>query len=328
MKKKSLLILIVPIALGIFFSVSVLYYSTLDFNIGIGDKSSEYHDSINSRSENLKLSAVDSKIYISGNSGWVAFKNAGNCTGSGTDSDPYVIKDLVLDSGGQGDGIKIEDSDVYFKIENSTIYNSGTILFDAGGIRLVNVTNGIVTNNTITSIYKGIYIEQSDNIIISGNRANNNSYNGIYLWYSMNIIVSGNIVNNNGNDGIQIHDNSNNINVSGNIVNNNYDDGIYLIYSIDNIITGNTINNNGDDGIFLLGSNINIVSGNTLIGNQDCITEQDSQGNVFSDNGSCSYGEEGTTPAIPGYNLLFLIGTLSALSFIILKKIKRTSKIK
>lgn len=107
----------------------------------------------------MKLSDVDSKIFISGNSGWVDFKNAGNCTGSGIDSDPYVIENLVIDSGGPGNSIEIEDSYVYFKIENCTIYNCGTTNVDDGGIRLVNVTNGIVTNNTIISIYTGISVE-------------------------------------------------------------------------------------------------------------------------------------------------------------------------
>jgi hypothetical protein len=130
MKKKSNLNLIAPIILSIFFTVSVLFYSTLGFNAGTGDKFSDYPETINSGSENLKLSDVDSKIYISGNSGWVDFKNAGNCTGSGSDSDPYVIEDLVIDSGGPGNIIEIEDSYVYFKIENCTIYNTGTTNVD------------------------------------------------------------------------------------------------------------------------------------------------------------------------------------------------------
>ncbi len=231
----------------------------------------------------------------------------------------------MIDSEGPGNCIEIEDSYVYFKIENCTIYNSGTSFVDDGGIRLVNVTYGIVNNNTCTSIYRGISVGQSDNLIISGNRANNNSENGIYLWYSMNSIVSGNIVNNNGNDGIYLHDNCYNNTVSGNTVNNNTDDGIYIIYGIDNNITGNTINYNGDDGIFLRGSNTNIVSGNTFIGNQECITEEDCRDNVFSDNGSCNYGEG--DGIIPGYNLFFLLGTLVALSIIIQKKFLKSSKL-
>ncbi len=276
--------------------------------------------------KNLKISKLSSKIHIIGNSGWFDFKNAGNCIGTGISSDPYIIEDLVIDSGGPGNCIEIEDSDVYFKIENCTIYNSGSTFFGDGGIRLVNVTYGIVTNNTCTSIYKGIYVGESDNIIISGNRANNNSDNGIYLWYSMNSIISGNIVNYNGNDGIYLHDNCYKNNVSGNTVNNNNDDGIYIIYSNDNNITGNIINNNGDDGIFLRGSNNNIVSGNTLIGNQECITEEECQENVFNDNGSCNYGEGDKVPVIQGYNIIFLFGALLVLSIILQKKMMKSLK--
>ena len=293
----------------------------INSKIGNNVKDREYSE--NSRT--LKTSATSEKIHIIGNSGWVDFKNAGQCTGSATYSNPYVIEDLVIDSEGPGNCIEIEDSYVYFKIENCTIYNSGTSFVDDGGIRFVNVTYGIVTNNTCTSIHRGISVGQCDNLIISGNRANNNSENGIHLWHCLNNIVSENIVNDNGNDGIYLHDNCYNNTVSGNTVNNNYDDGIYIIYGIDNNITGNTISYNGDDGIFLRGSNTNIVSGNTFIGNQECITEADCRENVFSDNCSCNYGEG--DGIIPGYNLFFLLGTLVALSTIISRKIKKSSKL-
>ena len=313
---------IIKIKLILLITFGIVLPIIISVNLG---KYSKFQDDFSIDLKNLKISNLSSKIHIIGNSGWIDFKNAGNCTGSGTSSDPYIIEDLVIDSGGSGTCIEIEDSDVYFKIENCTLYNSGTSIVGDGGIKLINVTYGILTNNTCTSIYKGIYVGNSDNIIISGNRANNNSFNGIYLWYSTNSIISGNIVKYNGNDGIYVHDNCYKNNVSGNIVNNNNDDGIYIVYSNENNITGNTINNNNDDGIFLLGSNNNIISGNTLIGNQECIKEEDCQGNVFNDNGSCNYGE-GETQAIEGYNIIFLFGALVVLSIILQKKMVRSIK--
>jgi len=67
---------------------------------------------MNSKNENLKISATSGIIYINGNSEWVDFKNAGKCTGQGTYSDPYIIEDLEIDSEGSGRIITIIDSDV------------------------------------------------------------------------------------------------------------------------------------------------------------------------------------------------------------------------
>ncbi len=69
-------------------------------------------------------------------------------------------------------------------------------------------------------------------------------------------------------------------------------------------------------------SNNNVISGNSLIGNRECIIQQNSKGNQFSDNGSCTYGQGGGT--IPGYNLFFLLGVLSIVVIILSKKLKKS----
>jgi len=46
-------------------------------------------------------------------------------------------------------------------------------------------------------------------------------------------------------------------------------------------------------GIFLYYSHDNTISGNTIEGNNRCIQEIECLRNEFSDNGSCTYGEEG-----------------------------------
>ena len=261
----------------------------------------------------LKSSAISGKIHIDNN--WTAAKGVGICTGFGTYSEPYVIEDFIIDVGGPGSCITVENSTEFFRIENCTLFNSGTPILIDGGIKLINVKNGIIVDNNCTLNYKGIYVENSDNITITGNDLNENDDDGIYLWYSRNITVSGNTVNTNGDDGIYLHDNCNNNTVSGNSVNNNGDDGIYLWLCNENRITGNTVNNNIADGLYLRNSDNNIVSGNTLIGNTNCIVEELSSGNEFSDNGSCTYGEG--DGAIPGYNLFFIFGLCSVLLAII-----------
>jgi len=55
-------------------------------------------------------------------------------------------------------------------------------------------------------------------------------------------------------------------------------------------------------------SNFNMVSGNTLIGNDECIVEENCQGNTFSDNGECTYGQgNGGIPI----EIIFLISVIS-----------------
>ena len=78
----------------------------------------DYRDQINSDNNNPKIAKISERIHIEGNSGWVDFSNAGNCTGQGIYSDPYVIEDLVIDAEGPASGIKIEYSDVFFIIES------------------------------------------------------------------------------------------------------------------------------------------------------------------------------------------------------------------
>ena len=128
-------------------------------------------------------------------------------------------------------------------------------------------------------------------------------------------------------DGISLLSLSNYNDISGNIANYNIRSGINLSYSGVVNISGNTANHN-QYGVYLDNSNNNIVSGNSLIGNIECIVEVDCQGNEFSDNGACTYGqdEDGGGGIIP-YNLFYLLGIPSVLLIIIIlisKKIKKS----
>jgi len=77
-----------------------------------------------------------------------------------------------------------------------------------------------------------------------------------------------------------------------------------------NTISGNTANNNNLSGIDLFSSDNNTISGNTLIGNDECIVEENCQGNAFSDNGDCTYGESEDAEGIP-IELIILISVIS-----------------
>ncbi len=247
--------------LGIIFALSLIINNNLNFNAGNSDKSSEYSDDINFDNENLKISALSGKIHIDTN--WTAAKNAGICTGNGTYSEPYVIEDLVIDGGYSGNCIWIRNSDVYFRIENCTLYNSGANYGDAG-IRLIKVSNGqIIDNDCSNNRNFGIFLSNyCNNNTISGNTANSND-NGIVLSYSDNNTLSGNIANNNYNwYGIDLYSSDNNT-LSGNNATSNLN-GIVLFYSDNNILSENIANSNNYNGIYLHGSHYNTVTQNMM----------------------------------------------------------------
>jgi len=294
---------------------------------------------INFDKENLKISVTTGKIHIINNSGWVDFRNAGNCTGSGTYSDPYVIEDLEIDGGSSGNCILIENSNVYFKIENCSVYNS-----DWGsdaGIRLSNVNNSQLIGNDCSSNYLGIDLSYSvynntitGNIVnnngggiylcegyynnISGNTVNNNLWGGIYLLDSSYNNISGNTANGNNLNGIQLGYSFNNT-ISGNTASNNLR-GILLFYSRYNTISGNTANNN-ERGIYLYFSSYNTISGNILRGNDECIVEENGQ-NVIQDN-DCT-----PTPSLNYLPIIFIISIaiVGVSVFMILKNRKMFKK--
>jgi len=247
---------IILIALGILFALLPMIAVNLSFITGNSNKGLDYNNVINLDKENLKISAVSEKIHIDNN--WTAAKAAGICTGNGTYTEPYVIEDLVIDGGGSGSCILIKNSDVYFKIENCSVYNSGG--YPNAGIRLSNVSNSQLVNNTCSSNYRGIRIESCNNNSISGNLANDNNWYGIDLYYSDDNTVLGNAANDNG-DGIYLWNSKGNL-ISANVVNNNFD-GIYLSSSDYNNISGNTVNYN-DEGIIFHSSNNNTISGNIM----------------------------------------------------------------
>ena len=318
-KSKPSIILIIILA----FSLTYLHLMVNDIN-----RKWEQEDNDSVSHENVKMSALSGKIHIDNN--WSAAETAGICTGSGNNTHPYVIEDLIIDVEGQRYGLFISNSIVYFKIENCTVNNSGIIIQQYphyGGIHLLNVSNSQLINNTVTKNFCGIFLEFSNNNIISenivydndytginvvrsdnnkilGNTAINNEDHGIYLGntqleigpnkISSNNIVSGNIVNNNGGSGLYMAYSDNN-NISGNIANNNYR-GLRMNVCIDNNISGNTADNNYI-GISLLDGRDNTISKNRICFNEYGIFLSDSEyntvsHNIFIKNDICVFEEE------------------------------------
>ncbi len=256
---------------------------------GVGDVPYNCTGSANS-TDNLPLiypidsfSGLNGTIHINGNQEWIDFKNDGNCTGSGTYSDPYIIEKLIINGTNSGGCILIENSNAYFIIRNSTFYNSGTsgqaLIYDSG-ILLISVDNAQILNNSCYENQFGILLYDCDsNITISGNIVNNNSASGIRdNGLCDGIIISDNTVNYNGFRGIYLTDTGQAI-VSNNTVNYNIQaKGIFIANCSYSTVVNNTVNNNSLVGIYIGGgsyeNNItqNVVNNNDygIIINNDC----------------------------------------------------------
>ena len=279
MKSKAKSKIIIIITIGIILAFLPMITTMFSFITGNSIESSKYSEN-HYIDKNLKLSKISEKIHLINNSGWITFKSTGNCTGNGNYTDPYVIEDLVIDANNTGSGILIENSDVYFRIENCTVYNSRGSL--NAGIKLYNVTNAQLIDNNCSSNADGISLRFSYNNTISENTANNNYRNGIGLYSSYNNTISENTANDNS-DGMELDESDNNT-ISGNTANSNEWCGINLLYSDNNTISGNTANYNEVYGITLSRSNDNTISGNSFIGNLRCYSESSCEGNIFENN--------------------------------------------
>ncbi|MDX1797494.1 MAG: right-handed parallel beta-helix repeat-containing protein, partial [Candidatus Lokiarchaeia archaeon] len=237
MKSKRKTKTIILLILG--FLIVFLPFFTTHFNF----KSTECSDLVYLDNEDLKSSKVSGKILIVNNSGWVDFRNAGNCTGNGTYSEPYVIEDLEIDGGSSGSCIQINNSNVYFRIENCTVFNSGHY---GSGIYLSHVNNSIlIDNNCLYNYGYGIYLDDCYNNSVSGNIANHNNDDGMYLRNSHTNFISGNNLNSSTYvNGITLYY-CDNLNISGNNLSSTYGIGIFSNYCNNLTISGNIMNNGG-----------------------------------------------------------------------------------
>ncbi|MFX1420668.1 MAG: nitrous oxide reductase family maturation protein NosD, partial [Promethearchaeota archaeon] len=287
-----------------------LFNNQINLNDGYNDNSLENNNKINLNNGNLRNSKISGHIHIDDTNpdrNWSVAKDLDICTGNGTYSEPYVIEDYVIDGGSVGSCIWIENSNVYFRIENCSLTNSAELLSQAG-IKLENVNNSQLINNNCSFNDNGIRADYSYNTTILGNMVPNNKRNGIILYRCNNSIISSNIADNNNVEGIRIHNCKYN-NITRNNITYNSGYGIAILYSDNNTITGNiavTNNRINTVGIYLCYSDYNTISGNRLIGNGKCIWEDNCHGNFF-DNNNCINYNRGDEVILVCYIILSLI---------------------
>nr|MDO8114881.1 right-handed parallel beta-helix repeat-containing protein [Candidatus Sigynarchaeota archaeon] len=234
-----------------------------------------------------RLAGSDSHapIVIDGESALAAFPDK---TGAGTSSDPYLIKDLVIDASLNAAGISISNTTSYLVIRNcSTKY----AMFN--GIYTGNCQHLEITNCTLVLSQNGITLTGSGNrdIAITGCIIANNTSQGISLVSGsssaivMDVVISGNTIETNGWLGIYIFGSG--TLVERNTIKGHPDAGFQVM---GNMITAsqNNISMNGK-GIEWYGSYASLV-GNQIVNNSghglafNHFSYQDATGNTISHN--------------------------------------------
>jgi len=202
-----------------------------------------------------------SPIHISADNEFISAN--GVVAGSGTESDPYIIENWVIDAS-SANGIDIRNTTKYFVIRNCLIENGRNGHYY--GIYLENTRNGKVENCILDNNHFGIYLHYSSNNTLSGNIIENNSYYGIYLGGSDNNSVISNRVENNL-CGLYLYLSSNNT-LSGNRLDNNacgFDvDGDNFPHFVQVVDNSNSVN--GKPIIYLVGENNLVINQENQVG--------------------------------------------------------------
>lgn len=244
------------------------------------------------------------------------------CSGSGTQNDPYIIENIIIDGGGVAPCIYVGYSSVYFIIKDCILINSYL-----SGITLDNCSNGQIIDNEIAntlpylgSYCYGIKMKYGENLTISGNTISNSlnpsQFYGIYYDSgSRGITINSTTISDNvitctssvgsglTHYGIRIHGGGFLNNISRNTINfrNYHYSGLPSItiwggmnYSIsENIINGRNLEDSYLSGLSLTNTQYNIISQNAFSSITRGISLSESSyttlfENEFNNNKDCS----------------------------------------
>jgi parallel beta-helix repeat protein len=155
-----------------------------------------------------KNAVTSSQIILVGNTAVDNYFSGQNTTG--TQSDPYILENLVIDANGIGSAIQIRDTNRYIIIRNNTLTGAGEV-GAAAGLELYNSSNVIIQDNTIfNNGYYGISLFNASSNQIVRNQIYKNNRDGIYIDFNCNgNHIYNNSIHNNTRYGINLRRNSN-----------------------------------------------------------------------------------------------------------------------
>jgi nitrous oxidase accessory protein len=172
----------------------------------------------------------------------------------------------VIDGQERGDIIIVRADGA--RVEGLEIRNVGlSYIDDRAAIRLVEVSDCALHNNRLTNAFFGIYVDNSRNCRISGNRIagirsrETTSGNGIHLWYCRDMVIEGNEITGH-RDGIYLEFVENSV-ISDNVSENNLRYGLHFMFSHRDRYEGNVFRLNGA-GVAVMYSDYVTMTHNTF----------------------------------------------------------------
>jgi parallel beta-helix repeat protein len=187
------------------------------------------------------------------------------------------------------EGLKITNSggsaeDAGVKILSSGNWIRGNLLSNSShGIYLQGSSGNVIEENTALRNDVGISLSNSSANRIIGNNASLNSFGGIFLGESKDNHLEGNRAVANSWVGILLSNSSNNT-LLDNLAQGNFNQGAWLLRSHDNLLRSNVVANNPVFGLLLTESSNNTLIEGQYFGNLDGISLDLSANNTIQSN--------------------------------------------
>jgi len=179
-----------------------------------------------------------------------------NIPGSGTEGDPYIIENLEIN--GDSDCIFIVYTSMHFIVRNCLLRS------DSGqgeGIHINHADHGRVENCTIMDKSYGIYVMNTDGLVVTNNTMYNLGRHGVRLSTATNCIITQNIIHDTQDNGIYCQ--SSVCTFENNTVWNSADEALYMMSCSSSNIRFNTFWNSSG-GAYLESCDSMTVANNTF----------------------------------------------------------------
>ncbi|MHA1516811.1 MAG: right-handed parallel beta-helix repeat-containing protein [Candidatus Heimdallarchaeaceae archaeon] len=188
-------------------------------------------------------------------------------SGTGSESDPYLIENLEITGDSYADNIEIKDTTKFFVIQKCYLtsgYQAISIIDAASGT--VQVINNICEENSLN----GLWLENTNDAYIANNEMITNAVGGIRLENCSSILITENTINDItplGAIGVLVF-NSDDITITWNIMINQFYSGIGLMHTNDSLIAYNHIEQHNEYSVKVdFGSCNNVIHHNNHINN-------------------------------------------------------------
>jgi len=185
----------------------------------------------------------------------------------------------VVDAGGLGNAVTVSADGS--TVEGFSAINSYKNGIWHSGIE-VKSNNNSIKNNSVSSNYYGIYLENSNKNVLSGNTSDANAYDGIVLAHSSYNTIDNNIVSNSS-YGIRLDDNSNFNALGNNIVKLNANAGLFIEYGYDNTLNSNILKSNAYGAFIFSGARNKFYHNNFIDNSQFNVDDRSGTANIWDD---------------------------------------------